>query len=137
MKAIEVINFYEDGCPVVSVPLTNIDKSAVLYREDFDRLMTLNVDPRWRLGMGRVLERGRGQVPIARLVANAKKGEKVQHIDKNPYNMKRENLVNTAGAGKNSIDKVALDNKILRERVEVLHTYIQPSWETESSIPEQ
>jgi hypothetical protein len=131
MKAIEITNFLdEDGNPIVSVPLTNTDKSAILYREDFDRLIKLGLDPRWRLSMGQVLERGRGRVSIARLVANAKEGEKIQYIDKDPSNLKRDNLVNAAGGGKsNSIDRVALDNRILRDRVELKHIDIRPSWE--------
>src|SRR5437879_5988900 len=101
MKTIEVTHFLdEDGIPLVSVPLTNIDKNVTLYQEDFNRLFQSGLDPRWRLSLGQVLERGSARVSVARLVANAKKGDKIQYLDRNPCNLRRDNLVAAAGGGK-------------------------------------
>jgi hypothetical protein len=82
---IEITHFLdEDGSPLVTVPLTNTDAEVILYEADFNSLYQSGLDPRWRLSMGQVIERGRDRVSVARLVANARKGDKIQYLDRNP-----------------------------------------------------
>jgi hypothetical protein len=90
----------EEGNSIVLVPLTNSDQSAVLYQEDFNSLIDKGLDPRWRISNGQIIERGKGRVSIARLIADAGKGDKVQYKDRNPCNLKRDNLVTAAGGGR-------------------------------------
>lgn len=131
---IEITHFLdEDGSPLVSVPLTNAEASVTLYEADFNSLHQSGLDPRWRLSMGQVIERGRGRVSVARLVANAKKGDKIQYLDRNPCNLKRDNLVTAEGNAKsNAMDKLDLSNRshqFLKEKVELKHIHQLPSWE--------
>lgn len=95
---IEITHFLdEDGSALVSVPLTNSDTNVILYESDFNSLYETGLDPRWRLSMGQIIERGRDRVSVARLVADAKKGDKIQYLDRNPCNLKRDNLVTAEG----------------------------------------
>src|SRR5581483_11715317 len=87
----------QDGTPIVFVPITNSNQTAVLFEEDFNRLTDIGLDPRWKLANGQVLERGRSRLSIARLVADAKAGEKIQLKDRNPFNLRRDNLVTAKG----------------------------------------
>jgi hypothetical protein len=42
-----ITNFLDDdGIPIVSVPLTNCAKKAVLYQDYFNMLLELGLDPR-------------------------------------------------------------------------------------------
>lgn len=131
---IEITHFLdEDGSPLVSVPLTNADANVTLYEADFNLLYQSGLDPRWRLSMGQVIERGRGRVSVARLVANAGKGDKIQYLDRNPCNLKRDNLVTAEGSGQsNAMDKLDVSNRshrFLKGKVELRHIHQPPSWE--------
>jgi hypothetical protein len=109
----------DDGTPIVYVPLKNSDRSAVLYRQDFDALMAMRIDPRWRISNNQVYEIGRDRIPISRLIANAQKGEKICIKDGDICNLKRDNLVPTRGGGRsNTVDKVAsLERTTFRRNV--------------------
>src|SRR5258708_6961838 len=76
----------DDGVPIISIPIANSNKPAILYQEDFDLLLSLNIDPRWTFNANLVLERG--QLPIARILFDAKAGEKVRYKDGNSLNLK-------------------------------------------------
>ena len=130
---IEITHFLdEDGIPLVSVPLTNSDQKVTLYQDDFNQLYSMGLDPRWRLSIGQVLERGKGRVSISRLVANANPGDKIQYLDRDPCNLRRENLLTASGAGKyktrDVFDPMTRKNTFLKEKVSLKHIYINPSW---------
>lgn len=105
---------------------------AILYQDDFNRLMQMGIDPRWNLTSNQIFERGRARVSIARLVANAGKGDKVQYLDRDPCNLKTENLVISPGGGKYSatdkLDPLKRPTKFLNT-VELRHKHVLPSWE--------
>lgn len=132
MKTLAITHFLdEDGTPLVSVPLTNSDKSVVLYQADFNQLYELGVDPRWRLSYGQILERGRSKLSVTRLIANAKSGDKIQILDRDPCNLKRDNLVTAAGGGMSKTrDKLFLGNRPHKflNTVVLKHVEILPSW---------
>jgi len=122
----------EDGTPIVLVPLENIDKSAILFQEDYDLLISFGVDPFWTLNANLVL--ARGKLPIARLIVDAGKLQKVHYKDSDPLNLKRDNLVIVIGGSARSSTREKLFNKPFRVRrtVKVEHITIKPSWETTS-----
>src|SRR5262245_54692542 len=112
----------EDGeDALVRVPLSKSDNEVILYQEDFDRLYQAGLDPRWKLMLGQVYTRGRKKTCIARLILDGRKGEKIQYLDGNPLNLKRDNLLSARGAGKhNSLDSI----KLRPANVSITHTYI-------------
>jgi hypothetical protein len=133
MNTVEVTHY---RCPLdgttklVSVPLTNVDKSAVLFETDFDMLMSLGLDPRWRLSQGMILEKGRARRSISRLVANAGPGNKILFLDRDVCNMRRDNLIIANGTAKyQTRDKLTGKRNFLRERVQIKHTYTKAPWE--------
>ena len=131
------ITHFKDGdlTPMVSVPLTNVNESAILYQDDFDLLMSLGLDARWRLNANLVIARGNGQIPVARVIADSKKGEKVQYEDGNPLNLRRENLLTVTGGGKSSArDKLNKRPDILQKKITIDHIHIKPSWEEENNL---
>jgi hypothetical protein len=120
----------EDGeTQLISVPLTNIDRSAILWKDDFDLLMSLGVSPEWRLNANLVLPKGK-QTPIARLVKDAKKGDKVRYLDGDPLNLKGTNLVIVQGAGKSNARERQLNRPIPFKtgKVKLQYKNIPPSW---------
>ena len=125
----------DDGTPIVSVPLINSKQIAILNQSDYQELISIGVDPRWKLARSQVFERGRTLVSIARLIANAKKGEKVQYKDGNQLNLRRKNLVISIGAGKHTErDRLNKEHGVLRDKVEVKHNHKLPSWEVAQSL---
>src|SRR5947209_6839988 len=117
-----------DGLRIVSVPLNNVDKQVILDEEEFDLLMSLCLDPWWRLSANLVV---RGTIPIARIILDAKKGEKVQYLDGNPLNLRRSNLIKTIGGGKSSTRDKLNKHNVLRKKIELDHIHILPSWEVQ------
>jgi hypothetical protein len=95
--------------PIVSVPMTNVDKSALLRQDDFNRLYEAGLDPRWRFGQGQVYERGKSKVSISRLIADANPGDKVQYRDNDGLNLKRDNLVIANGSSKSLSGEIMQD----------------------------
>jgi hypothetical protein len=76
-----------------------------------------------------VIVRGSKKVTVARMVANAKEGERVQHLDRDPLNLKRDNLLVSGGPGKSTArDTIVRPHTFLRHKVELKHEII-PSWE--------
>ena len=97
--------------------------------------MDNGVDPRWRLASGNVLERGRSRVQIARLIKNAKAGEKILLKDRNPCNLKLNNIVTSMG-GPSKVDtrvKLLPENRpnFFLRNVELKHTYKPAPWQEE------
>jgi hypothetical protein len=90
----------EDGeTPIVLVPLVNSDGKAILYQEDFNKLIALGLDPRWRINQGQVYVRGKKKISIARLILDTQEHERVSYRDKDPLNLRRNNLGNRPGRG--------------------------------------
>lgn len=115
----------------VSIPLTNVRKDVHLFRDDFNKLMARGINARWRLSNGQVLERGT-RVPIARQVADAGKGQKVQFRDKDCCNLKRDNLVISKGGGridaKDMLSDIQKRITVLRNRPQLEHKTNEPEW---------
>lgn len=119
----------EDGVPIVSIPVSNSNKNATLFEEDYNLLVSIGVDPRWRLSANCVLAKGKS--PIARLIADAKSGETIRYKDRDSLNLKRDNLVTVIGAAgrSNAREKLAEKPVTFRETVKVNHIHMRPSWE--------
>jgi hypothetical protein len=125
----------QDGTPIVFVPLQNSDQSAVLFEEDFNRLIDIGLDARWKLANGQVLERGRSRLSIARLVADAKAGEKILLKDRNQFNLRRDNLVTAKGGSSRETtrDRLSPDTRPhnFLNTVKLKHTHKPLPWQGE------
>jgi hypothetical protein len=100
MIAFEVYHDYEDGQRIVFVPFSNSKGRAKLLEKDYDALVKLGVGLPWKYAMGRVWVRSGGyNIPIARLILDARKGEVIRHIDHDPKNLLRTNLLRVDGHG--------------------------------------
>jgi hypothetical protein len=120
----------DDGEPVVTVSLTNTDKKAVLYQEDYNKLIEQGLDPRWKFLQNRVVLRGERKIAISRLIMKAGKGDIIKYLDWNPLNLKRTNLMVAKGAGK-STAKLSPHNRtyqLLKQKGELIHTETLPSY---------
>jgi hypothetical protein len=92
-----------DGQAIVRVSLANSQLKAVLYAEDYQRLMSVGFSRFWKYtedGQGRgyptlnayTSDGHNREVPIARLIAQAGHGERVRVADGNTLNLRTENL---------------------------------------------
>lgn len=99
-----------DGQQLAHVALANTNKRATLYAEDHAWLMAKGWSPYWSLTNtgGRhdyVLANARGPrdtprtITIARLIAQAAKGQRVTYADGDRTNLRRDNLVVVKGGG--------------------------------------
>lgn len=79
---------------VVYVPLARGDDEAVLDLEDYNELVALKVYPNWQLRGGQAGARGPGgiNVLIARVLTDAKPGQRVTYRDGDKLNLRRSNL---------------------------------------------
>lgn len=96
-----------DGQQLVRIALATTDQRATLYAEDFQRLTAAGFSSCWSLadvgyGVRYVLvcvrtltpgRKGRRSLTVARLVAEAGKGQRVRYADGDRLNLRRENLV--------------------------------------------
>jgi hypothetical protein len=100
MIAFEVLHGYEDSERVVYVPFSNARGKAKLLEKDYNELVKLHVGLPWKFAVGRVFVRSGGRnLSIARLLLDAKKGEVIRHIDHDPTNLIRTNLLRVDGHG--------------------------------------
>ena len=97
-----------NGQRVVHVVLTNSQRWATLYAEDYQRLIGAGFSRIWKC-----TEDGRGSayvtvnaytrdgysrvIPVARLIVNAGHGQRVRHNDGNTLNLRAENLAIVLG----------------------------------------
>jgi hypothetical protein len=99
-----------DGQELTHVALANTDQRATLYAEDFRHLMDAGWSRHWALTNtgGRfeyVLAYARGPmnnprtITLARLIAQAAKGQRVTYADGDRTNLRRDNLVIVKGGG--------------------------------------
>ncbi|MDQ0997025.1 hypothetical protein QFZ34_002207 [Phyllobacterium ifriqiyense] len=79
---------------VVCVPLGRSgNQEAAINREDYDELLSLGVSPNWQICSSSVASRGIGhKVLVARVLMDAKAGQRVRYTDGNPLNLRRSNL---------------------------------------------
>ena len=136
MKVEIEVEYFTDSDlkPCVKVPLTNSSNKVCLLQEDFDDLMRLGIDPRWRvINSGQILERGRNRVSITRMVAHAKKGDGVRLIDGDRFNLKRSNIVLYAGTGKSEPrEEILLQNRHRFDHITIKPIYRNPPWMAQS-----
>jgi hypothetical protein len=123
-----------DGSAIVKVSLINQDnKEAILNEEDFNLLLSLGVSPCWLLTSNLVLSRGK--ISVARIIHDAKAGEKIKYIDGDPCNLRRSNLFITVGSAKYDA-RANLKNKpkVVPEKINITHIQQRPSWEIADSL---
>ncbi len=134
MDIVEVAHGQDrDGNPIVCVPLTNApDQKVQLNRDDFDLLIEMGLDPRWKLENGQILERGT-RLSITRLVADAKSGEKIHLIDGDPTNLKQNNFLRSkGGSGSDAREQLSpLKRPDKFRRFQIKHKNINPPWHDE------
>jgi len=129
---ISITHFMDDeGIPCVSVPLTNVPKSVILYQEDFNLLIEMGLTPLWRFTQGQVVEIGRPKISVPRAVVDAKGGDSIEFKDHDPLNLKRSNLNYSQGNGKHRTrDKITSHNRPKNKgTIEMEHIHQLPSWE--------
>jgi hypothetical protein len=117
----------KDDKPIVTVPLCNCDKLAVLGSSDFYMLMEMGVSPLWKLLTGQVMEVGEARIYIARLICDAKEKEAVRYLDGDNLNLRRSNLVIGIGRGK-SRERDKLNRDTTKQRTIVKKIPINPSY---------
>jgi hypothetical protein len=72
-----------------------------MYEDDLEELLRLGVSMEFKFSNGNVwAQSGSRRLSIARLICDAGVGQKVLFVDRDPFNMKRENLVISKGLGK-------------------------------------
>src|SRR5690348_15661818 len=97
-----------DGQELAHVALSNTDERVVMYADDFRRLMDAGFSSRWNFSSDRcgnaypvmwasTVEGVRRGVAVARLIANAQRGERIHMRDGNSLNLRRENLHSESG----------------------------------------
>ena len=88
---------------VLELTLINSDRTVKIDECDFNDLILLDIAMDWILFEGLVwVRKGDQRISIARLIRDAGKGTKITYKDKNPLNLRRDNLIIANGAGKAS-----------------------------------
>jgi hypothetical protein len=127
-RTIEVTHFKNpnDKKNLVQVPLDQSDRPAILYEDDFALLMDMGVSPRWSYNaatMGHVkCYCGGKALSIARILVDAGKGERIQFLNCDRTDLRRDNLVIAKGAGiLRDRDYLLKSHRFLPNRPEVKH----------------
>jgi hypothetical protein len=128
MRTIEIthIKNSRDQKNVVLVPLTDSDKQATLYEDDFNSLVEIGVSPNWKYnpeigGQVKVYCANR-MLSVARILLNAGKGAKVQFLNGDRTDLRRDNLVIAPGAGNfRDRDFVLKSHKFFPNRPQLKH----------------
>ncbi|MBE7185483.1 MAG: hypothetical protein INR68_13890 [Methylobacterium mesophilicum] len=82
-----------DGRDILRVPLANIDLCARVFPEDFDRLLIEGHSPNWCWNNGMVKVRVDGKPErVARLLRKPEGNARVGHADRDPLNLRADNL---------------------------------------------
>src|ERR1700722_6731490 len=102
MKQIEITHFKEGLRDLVSVPDGRLKSKFILYETDFDDLMALGVSPLWHYYHDSiaVVRSGGKELPVGRLIRDARDGQMVIAQDGNPFNLRRDNLLLAPGQSK-------------------------------------
>ncbi|GLS43734.1 hypothetical protein [Methylobacterium brachythecii] len=87
-------SFDRDGKPIVCVPLANSDAVARIFPKDYERLLAEGRSGNWTLNCGHVKapDWRTGPKRVARLVAGPKGDVRVRHRDRDPLNLRSDNL---------------------------------------------
>lgn len=117
----EPIHFTDpDGTACVRIPLANDRGYAELYADDYAALMAAGISRNWTLNYPSLARTGGSQcyvqchVPtryrnkhgnwtaqvVSRLIMQAGAGERVRYADRNPTNLRRDNLYFTSGSAR-------------------------------------
>lgn len=99
------------GQRLAHVALTNTDQRATLYAEDLERLLEAGWSPHWSwcktnprfsyvLVGARTAKRAQRSLTVARLIADAGKGQCVVYNDGDRTNLRRDNLRLVRGSGR-------------------------------------
>jgi hypothetical protein len=94
MRVLQIVHSIDGhGERIVTVPLTNSSRSVVMLEKDLDGLVAKGFPLTWRLAGKVVLVTGKGRVPVARMMVEAQKGDRVIFKDKDPCNLLRSNII--------------------------------------------
>jgi hypothetical protein len=94
MKVLQIIHAMDaSGERIVTVPLTNSERKVSMLEKDLDGLIARGFPLTWRLAGKVVLVTGKGRMPVARLMVEAQKGDRVIFKDKDPCNLLRSNII--------------------------------------------
>lgn len=80
------------GERIATVPLTNSGNRVTLLEQDLDMLIRAGFPLTWRFANKQVATCGKQKVLVARFMVAAKKGDKVLFKDKDPCNLRRDNI---------------------------------------------
>ncbi|MBH1833096.1 hypothetical protein I5W42_16740 [Stenotrophomonas maltophilia] len=117
----------EGGVEVAEVPLANNRGTAILYAEDYRRIVDAGYSPDWCVTVGAnatpyvATRDGRRTTIAARLVAHAMPGTRIRYVDGDRFNLRWNNLLVTEGPSKK-------DARILME------TFEAPSLKPNSTV---
>jgi len=79
---------------VVYIKLSNHDAKVSIYEKDYKELISFGISPKWFYHQNNVWVRhNRRKLAITRLLLDAGPGQTVKQIDKNPLNLKGDNLL--------------------------------------------
>ena len=123
MKTITVSHYKDtEGTKLVSVPLSNDKRLAILNEEDFNDLMQQGISPVWKIYNNQVTTRyDLKDVPISRLIRNAGAGTRVELVDGNICNLRRANLVLVEGYSIHAARSKLV--KPYKQRAHLVHLY--------------
>jgi hypothetical protein len=113
---------HEDG--ICRVPIANYPNQFVtLYEDDLEELFELGVDMNWKFSNGTVWSQsGAKRISVARLICDAGENMSVLFVDRNPFNMLRENLVLAPGRAKyRARDRIDFSSNTLRREGNIEH----------------
>jgi hypothetical protein len=91
-----------DGRDIVLVPLANAKSPAKLFKESFELLLGLKITTNWNVnaaGHVRFREGTRAGVCLGRLLMEARANQRVTFIDRNPLNLRLDNMLLKKGKG--------------------------------------
>jgi hypothetical protein len=131
---IEIIHSKDkDGRAVVSVPVAKTDKRAVLYQEDWNLLQQLGVSPNWIYRLENVYSGS--SVSIGAVLADAQPMQQVNYLDKDKFNLRRDNLILSVGNRKFAArDLIPSNSKI--QKFELERTYAKQDQKAETAMIE-
>ena len=131
---IEIVHSKDkDGRRVVSVPVAKTDKRAVLYEEDWNLLQQLGVSPNWIYRLENVYSGS--SVSIGAVLADAQPMQQVNYLDKDKFNLRRDNLILSVGNRKvRARDLIPSNSKL--QKFELQHSYAKQDQKAETAMIE-
>ena len=97
-RIIEIQHFREGKRKLVAVPVTTVKSKFILYEDDWKDLIALGVSPLWHYYHKMAIVRSAGkEIPVARLIRDARPHQLVTSLDGNPFNLRKDNLILAPG----------------------------------------